>query len=72
MIIGQCLRGDNMGPIKFKMAEIMRMRKILMLITYVRVKIKNDHWTVFESSNIGQTFYIHNKLKNLFHLSSFS
>ena len=35
------------------MAEIKRMRNILMLITSVRVKnsailIKNFHWTVFE------------------------
>ena len=31
------------------MAEIMRMRKIQMLITSVRVKIQlNFHWTVFE------------------------
>ena len=38
--IGQFLKGNIMGPIKFKMVEIMRMRNILMLITSVRVKIE--------------------------------
>ena len=39
-----------MGPIKFIMAEIMRMRKILMLITSLRVKIQ----LTLEGKFIGQ------------------
>ena len=38
--MGQFLKGNSMGQIKIKMAEIMRMRKIIMLITSVRVKIQ--------------------------------
>ena len=38
--IRQFLKVNSMGPIKFIMVEIMRMRKILMLITSVRVKIQ--------------------------------
>ena len=34
------MKGNSIGPKKFIMAEIMRMRKILMLITSVRFKIQ--------------------------------
>ena len=39
-----------MGPIKFIIAEIMRMRKILILITSLRVKIQ----LTLEGTFIGQ------------------
>ena len=44
------------------MAEIERMRKILMLITSVRVKIQqklNVHWTVLKGNTMGP-IKIHN------------
>ena len=40
MFIGQFLKGNSMGPIKFIMVEIKRIRKVLMPITSVRVRIK--------------------------------
>ena len=35
MFMGQYLKGNNMAPIKGIMADVMRMRKFLMLITSV-------------------------------------
>ena len=38
--MGQYLKGNNMAPIKRIMADIMPMRKLLMLITSVSVEIQ--------------------------------
>ena len=38
--MGQYLKAYNMAPIQGIMADVMRMRKLLMLITSVRVEIQ--------------------------------
>ena len=40
MSMGEYLKGNNMAPIKSIMADVMRMRKFLLLITSVLVKIQ--------------------------------
>ena len=40
MFMGQYLKGNNMAPIKGIMADVMPMRKFLMLITSVWVEIQ--------------------------------
>ena len=42
--MGQYLKGYNMEPIQGIMADVLRMRKLLMLITSVSVEIYFSNW----------------------------
>ena len=50
--MGQYLKGNNMAPIKSIMADLMRMRKLLMLITSVRVEIQLNLYELWEISRL--------------------